>query len=86
MLPGQMLPGQMSLWQLESVQEGPRNLPLKFGQNVEMSLRTEVERPAKVKVRSRQGQGKVKARSMQGQCKVKARSGQCQSKVKARSR
>ena len=33
MSPGQMLPGQMSLWQLESVQDGPRNLPLKFGQN-----------------------------------------------------
>ena len=28
-----MLPGQMSSWQLESVQEGPRNLPLRFGQN-----------------------------------------------------
>ena len=33
MLPGQMLPGQMSLYQLESVLEVPRNLPLKFGQN-----------------------------------------------------
>ena len=33
MSPGQMLPGKMSLWQLESVQEGPRNLPLKFGKN-----------------------------------------------------
>ena len=31
MLPGQMSPGQMSL--LESVQDGPRNLPLQFGQN-----------------------------------------------------
>ena len=29
-----MLPRQMSSWQLESVQEGPRNLPLKFGQIV----------------------------------------------------
>ena len=28
-----MLPGQMSLWQLESAQEGLRTLPLKFGQN-----------------------------------------------------
>ena len=28
-----MLPGQMSPWQLESVEEGLRNLPLKFGQN-----------------------------------------------------
>ena len=33
MSPGQMLPGQISLWQLESVQDGPRNLTLKFGQN-----------------------------------------------------
>ena len=33
MLHGQMLPGQMSLWHLESVQDGPRNLRLKFGQN-----------------------------------------------------
>ena len=33
MSPGQILPGQMSLWQLESVQDGPRNLPLKLGQN-----------------------------------------------------
>ena len=33
MTPGQMLPGQMSLWQLVSVKEGPRSLPLKFGQN-----------------------------------------------------
>ena len=33
MLRGQMLPGQMSSWQLESAKEGPRNLPLKFGQN-----------------------------------------------------
>ena len=33
MLPGQMLPGQMSLWQLGSVLDGPSNLPLKFGQN-----------------------------------------------------
>ena len=30
---GQMLPGQMSLWHLESVQDGPRNLHLKFCQN-----------------------------------------------------
>ena len=28
-----MLPGQMSLWQLGSVKDVPRNLPLKFGQN-----------------------------------------------------
>ena len=28
-----MLPGQMSLWLLESVQDGPRNLRLKFCQN-----------------------------------------------------
>ena len=28
-----MLPGQMSLWQLTSVKDGPRNLSLKFGQN-----------------------------------------------------
>ena len=28
-----MLPGQMSLWQSESVQDGPRNLCLKLGQN-----------------------------------------------------
>ena len=33
MFPGQMLPGQMSLWKLVSVRDGPRNLPLKFGQN-----------------------------------------------------
>ena len=33
MLPGQMFPGQMSTWQLESVQDGPRNLLLKFGKN-----------------------------------------------------
>ena len=33
MLHGQMLPGQMSLWHLESVQVGPRNLRLKFCQN-----------------------------------------------------
>ena len=33
MSPWQMLPGQMSLWQLESVQDSPRNLSLKFGQN-----------------------------------------------------
>ena len=33
MLPGQILPEQMSPWQLKSVQEGPRNLFLKFGQN-----------------------------------------------------
>ena len=33
MLQGQMLPGQMSSWQLESVKDGPKNLPLKFGQN-----------------------------------------------------
>ena len=29
----QMLPGQMSLWQLKSVQDGPRDLTLKFCQN-----------------------------------------------------
>ena len=34
MSPGRMLPGQMSPWQLTSVEEGPRNLPLKFGQNL----------------------------------------------------
>ena len=28
-----MLPGQMSLWRLAFVNNGPRNLPLKFGQN-----------------------------------------------------
>ena len=28
-----MLPWQMSLWELASVKEGPRNLHLKFGQN-----------------------------------------------------
>ena len=28
-----MLPGQMSLWLLESVKDGPRNQTLKFGQN-----------------------------------------------------
>ena len=28
-----MLPGQMSLWQLESLQDNPRNISLKFGQN-----------------------------------------------------
>ena len=33
MLPGQKLPWQMSPLQLESVQDGPRNLLLKFGQN-----------------------------------------------------
>ena len=33
MSPGQMLLGQMSLWHLESVQDGPRNLRLKFCQN-----------------------------------------------------
>ena len=30
---GQMLPGQMSLWQLAPVKDGPKNFPLKFGQN-----------------------------------------------------
>ena len=30
---GQMLPEQMSFWKLKYVQIGPRNLPLKFGQN-----------------------------------------------------
>ena len=33
MSPGQILPGQMSTWQLESVQDGPWNLLSKFGQN-----------------------------------------------------
>ena len=34
MLPGHiMLPGQMSPRQLASVKDGPRNLPLRFGQN-----------------------------------------------------
>ena len=33
MLCRQMLPVQMSSWQLESAKEGPRTLPLKFGQN-----------------------------------------------------
>ena len=28
-----MLPWQMSAWQLGTVQKGPMNLPLKFGQN-----------------------------------------------------
>ena len=32
MLPGQMLPGQMLLRYLKSVQDSPKNLPLKFGQ------------------------------------------------------
>ena len=31
MSPEQILPWQMSLWQLESVQDGPRNLHLKLG-------------------------------------------------------
>ena len=31
---GQILPVQMSLSQLKSVQDGSRNLPLKFGQNL----------------------------------------------------
>ena len=30
---GQMFPEQMSLGQLASVEDGPRNLSLKFGQN-----------------------------------------------------
>ena len=30
---GHMLPGQMSHWHLLCVKDGPRNLPLKFGQN-----------------------------------------------------
>ena len=33
MLQGQMLPGQMSSWLLESAKECPKNPPLKFGQN-----------------------------------------------------
>ena len=33
MLHGQMLPGQMSLWHFESIQDDPRNLRLKFCQN-----------------------------------------------------
>ena len=32
-MPGQILPGQMSPWQLESVLDVPRNLPVKFHQN-----------------------------------------------------
>ena len=28
-----MLPGQMTPWQLEYVQDQPRDVPLKFGQN-----------------------------------------------------
>ena len=31
--PGIEFCGQMSLWQLASVEDGPRNLPLKFRQN-----------------------------------------------------
>ena len=34
MSPGQMLPGQMLPLQMKSVQGGPRNLSLKFGQNL----------------------------------------------------
>ena len=34
MSPGQIWPGQISTWQLESVRDGPRNLLLKFGQNL----------------------------------------------------
>ena len=33
MSPGQMLPGQMSSWQLGYVKDGPRNLSLNVGQN-----------------------------------------------------
>ena len=33
MSPGKMLPGQMLLWQLESVLDFPMNLYLKFGKN-----------------------------------------------------
>ena len=33
MLPGQMMPGQMSMWQSTSVKVGPRKLTLNFGQN-----------------------------------------------------
>ena len=33
MSPGQILLGQMSLLQIESVQDGPNNIYLKFGQN-----------------------------------------------------
>ena len=33
MLHGQMLPGQMSFWHFESIQDDPRNLRLKFCQN-----------------------------------------------------
>ena len=33
MSPVHMLPGQISPLQLESVEDGPRTLPLKFGQN-----------------------------------------------------
>ena len=32
-LSGQILPVQMLPWHLESVKDGPRSLPLKFGQN-----------------------------------------------------
>ena len=32
MMPGKLLPGQMSPWHLASVIDCPRNLPLKFGQ------------------------------------------------------
>ena len=32
MLPKQMLPGQMSPRQLASIKDGPRNIPLRFGQ------------------------------------------------------
>ena len=32
--PGEMLPGQMSQWQLKSVLDVPRNLLLKFCQNL----------------------------------------------------
>ena len=37
MSPGQLLPEQMSLLQLETVLDGPRNLSLKFGPNLVIS-------------------------------------------------
>ena len=34
MLPGKILPGQMSQWQLEYILDVFMNLPLKFGQKI----------------------------------------------------
>ena len=34
MSPRHLMPEQMSPWQFASVKEGPRNLPLEFGQNL----------------------------------------------------